>query len=195
MRENGGCRPESPSSAKAVNHEFSVVIDGAETIINEGVLRCNGGTLTVVSPGVLEVNRFQHVVVRGGGGGDVRFARCVFAAAEACGAVSFHRCDAVRVDGAGKWPRRCRSADVERGHGEHPEVQAARARRRGACSGRCREADVGNCSAVALGRCREARADWCGSLGVQRCRSADVSCCEPCASTGAATRACRAAGA
>ncbi|KAF7036115.1 hypothetical protein CFC21_046867 [Triticum aestivum] len=173
--------PKALPSAKAVNHQFNVVIDGAETTIHEGVLRCNGGTLTVVSPGVLEVNRLQHVVVRGGGGGDVRFARCGFAAAEACGAVSFHRCDAVRVDGAGEVAvRRCRSADVERAGTVSIRRCKGAARVHGAGElrlGRCREADVGNCSDVALGRCREARADWCGSLGVQRCRSADVSRC------------------
>ncbi|CAD6205622.1 unnamed protein product [Miscanthus lutarioriparius] len=63
-------------------HQFTVVIDGVETAVHDGVLRRNGGTVAVVGPGVLEVSRLQHVVVRGGGGGgDVRFSRCGYAAA------------------------------------------------------------------------------------------------------------------
>ncbi|KAM0877141.1 hypothetical protein ACQ4PT_035687 [Festuca glaucescens] len=173
--------PKAVHSATAVHHQFVVVVDGAETTIHEGVQRCNGGTLTVVSPGVLEVSRLQHVVVRGGGGGDVGFHRCGFAAAEACGAVSFHKCDAVRVEGAAEVAvRRCRSADVERAGTVSILRCKGAARVHGAGElrvGRCREADVGSCSEVTLGRCREARADWCGALGIERCRSADVSRC------------------
>ena len=57
-------------------HQFAFGIDSVETAVHEGVLRCGGGgTVAVVGPGVLEVTRLRHVVVRGGGGGDVRFAR------------------------------------------------------------------------------------------------------------------------
>jgi hypothetical protein len=71
--------------------------------------------VAVVGPGVLEVSRFQDVVVRGGGGGDVRFSRCGYAAAEDCGGATFHRCDAVRVGSARDVAvRRCRLADMER---------------------------------------------------------------------------------
>ncbi|KQJ89825.1 uncharacterized protein LOC100846457 [Brachypodium distachyon] len=174
------------TSATAAHHVFTVVIDGAEeTSIHEGVIRCSGGgTLSVASPGVLEVSRLKHVAVRGGGGGDVRFARCGFASAEACGAASFHRCDAVRaVDVAGGVSvRRCRSADVERAGGAVSIRRCKGAARVHGAGGelrvaRCREADVGGCPEVSLGRCREARVDWCGALGVQRCRSAEVSRC------------------
>jgi hypothetical protein len=166
---------------KAAVHQFSVVIDGVETAIRDGVLRSNGGTVTVVSPGVLEVSRLQHVVVRGGGGGDVRFARCGHAAAEDVGSASFHRCDAVRVDGAREVAvRRCRSADVERAGAVAVRRCKGAARVRGAGElrvGRCREADVGSCADVAVARCRSARADWCGALALGRCRSADVTRC------------------
>jgi hypothetical protein len=85
--------------------------------------------VAVVGPGVLEVSRFQDVVVRGGGGGDVRFSRCGYAAAEDCGGATFHWCDAaedcggatfhwcdaVRVGSARDVAvRRCRLADMER---------------------------------------------------------------------------------
>ncbi|PWZ21583.1 hypothetical protein Zm00014a_041669 [Zea mays] len=151
--------------AVASAHQFTVVIDGVETTVHEGVLRRNGGTVAVVGPGVLEVSRLQHVVVRGGGGGDVRFSRCLYAAAEDCGAASFHRCDAVRVEGARAVAiRRCKGAARVRGAGELRV-------------GRCREADVGACADVAVARCRAARADWCGALALGRCGSADVSRC------------------
>ncbi|KAF8722251.1 hypothetical protein HU200_022560 [Digitaria exilis] len=173
--------PKSVPSA----HLFTVVIDGVETAIHEGVLRSTGGgTVAVVAPGVLEVTRLHHVVVRGGGGGgEVRFTRCWHAAAEDVGAASFDRCDAVRVAGAarGVSVRRCRSADVERCAGAvairrckgAARVRAARELR----VGRCREADVAGCADVAVERCRAARADWCGALALGRCGSADVSRC------------------
>jgi len=170
--------------ALASAHQFTVVIDGVETAVHDGVLRRNGGTVAVVGPGVLEVSCLQHVVVRGGGGGgDVRFSRCGYAAAEDCGAASFHRCDAVRVGGARDVAvRRCRSADVERVAGAVAIRRCKGAVRvRGAGGelrvGRCREADVGGCADVAVARCRAARADWCGALALGRCGSADITRC------------------
>uniref|UniRef100_A0A0D9XRC6 Right handed beta helix domain-containing protein n=1 Tax=Leersia perrieri TaxID=77586 RepID=A0A0D9XRC6_9ORYZ len=130
------------------NHQFTIVIDGVETAIHDGFLRCNGGgTVTVVSPGVLAVDRVHHVVVRGGV--DVSFTRCGFAAAESCGGASFHRCDAVRADGAREVSvRRCRSADVERVAG------AVSIRRR--------------CGAVRVERCLDATVSGCGTVAVRR---------------------------
>ena len=73
-----------PKAAPSAHH-FTVAIDGVETAVHEGVLRCGGGgTVAVVAPGVLEVTRLRHVVVRGAG--DVRFSRCGYAAAEGCAA-------------------------------------------------------------------------------------------------------------
>uniref|UniRef100_A0A0D9Z9J1 Uncharacterized protein n=1 Tax=Oryza glumipatula TaxID=40148 RepID=A0A0D9Z9J1_9ORYZ len=172
-----------PSAATTVkeDQQFTVFIDGVETALHEGVIQWNGGTVTLVSTGVLAVDRLQHVVVRGGGSGDVSFTRCGFAAAEACGVASFHRCDAVRADGAREVAvHRCRSADVERAGVVAIRRCKGAARVRGAGElrvGRCHEANVGGCADVAVGRCRAACADWCGAIGIERCGSADVSRC------------------
>ncbi|GJM93667.1 hypothetical protein PR202_ga10249 [Eleusine coracana subsp. coracana] len=172
-----------PNALPLSAHKFTVVIDGVETAIHEGVLRCDGGgTVTVLRSGVLEASRLRHVVVRGSEGCDVRFTRCGHAAAEGCGAASFRRCDAVRVAGAREVAvRACRSVDVARVAGAVSVRRckgAARVREVGELRvGRCREADVAGCADAAVARCRAARADWCGAVALGRCGSADVTRC------------------
>ncbi|CAM0911186.1 unnamed protein product [Alopecurus aequalis] len=145
--------PKAVPSATAVHHQFNVIIDGTATTIHEGVHRCNGCTLTVVSPGMLEEfgrsGRAAVPVRRRGARGHGLYP-------EVQGAVRVHGAGELRVG-------RCREADVV------------------SCSdvalGRCREARADWCGALGIERCRSANVSRCGVVRVVRCGAANVSSC------------------
>ncbi|GJM93668.1 hypothetical protein PR202_ga10250 [Eleusine coracana subsp. coracana] len=136
---------ESSTSTVSAPHLFLVVIDGVESTIREGTLHGNIGTVTVTGPGQLSAQGLRSVLVRGDGGGSVRFTLCGDAAAEAVDSSSFDRCGSVRVDGA-------------------REVSVSR----------CHAAEVERAGRVSVERCREARLQGGGVLRAARCRRAEV---------------------
>lgn len=80
---------------------FTLIINGSETVITEGVFKSRDGIAKITSPGTIYVSRFQNIHIRGNSTGSISFNRCTNVHAEGARDISITRCKHAQIEQTG----------------------------------------------------------------------------------------------
>nr|CAD1819294.1 unnamed protein product [Ananas comosus var. bracteatus] len=156
--------------------KLTVVVDGVEFLVEKSTFTYKQGTVKVVRPGEVRVDRFDNIQIKAKGY-NISFHRCNNIYAEGGQKISVHRCsNAQIVQSSSIVVKRCNDVYVS-GGGNVLLERCGVARVEGGRNlliKRCSFVSVDFCGDVCIKRCDTARILRCGALRVHRCYSVDV---------------------
>lgn len=94
-------KQEQQQQQEQPNCYFTLIINGTETVITEGVFNSRDGIARITSPGNLYVSRFENIHVRGNNTGSISFNHCTNIHAEGVREISITRCKHVQIEQSG----------------------------------------------------------------------------------------------
>lgn len=94
-------KQEQEQEQEQLNCYFTLIINGSETVITEGVFKSRDGIARITSPGNLYVSRFESIHVRGNNTGSISFNHCTNIHVERVREISITRCKHVRIEQSG----------------------------------------------------------------------------------------------